>query len=386
MSPARSDRPSPSLPPRLRVLRRGAAGTAPRLPPPRPPGSKVVRRAGEVHPAPVRIEVTASRRICSRWTAQVPAGFQRSKSGPKPPPERAPWRSATKHRVRGTRQLKDVYAIVDRGGSARCRPLKGPRFAERCRLQQGHAYVAEPPHHAAKTGIESRLDSPPEPRSWSEGLDRRNSPATSGNSSRSARRQAVLHSADGNIVMPAYFQAGISRVDPKTGINRELRPGRCATRSASTGIHRPGSCGHESMDATGWADESPNDTLHVATRKGRISVSLWRTRAIRFDPEFGKKPLLVLRRSRRGVEARGARSRHRHALLRRQTMFPAESRTTSQIAMRGFVNSHHTAKELRRHRGDFSMRTASRGAMEPYPDGFLVDEKGDPPCGAVPTT
>jgi len=76
----------------------------------------------------------------------------------------------------GTRQLKDGYAIVDRGGKREVRPSQRPRFAERGRVQQGHAQRRERHAFTRYDGIESRLDQPPEAKSWSDGLDPQKQP------------------------------------------------------------------------------------------------------------------------------------------------------------------------------------------------------------------
>jgi glucose/arabinose dehydrogenase len=122
--------------------------------------------------------------------------------------------------------------------------------------------------------------------------------------------------APGNIVMPGYYQATISRVDPNTGITENYVQGvrnsvgfdwHPKTRELWFGNH-----------ARDWvSDDLPHDTLHRVSRKGMHFGYPWCHQGDFLDPEFGKGPLLQGVR-RAGPQARRARRARRHALLHRQ--------------------------------------------------------------------
>src|SRR5439155_71876 len=89
--------------------------------------------------------------------------------------------------------------------------------------QQGrNAEQEKSPLHpfARYDGIESRLDRPPEAKVVVDGLDPQNQPGHFWKFLALGPDGKLYYNvgAPGNIVMPAYFQAAISRVDPKTGV------------------------------------------------------------------------------------------------------------------------------------------------------------------------
>src|SRR6266571_5891231 len=121
----------------------------------------------------------------------------------------------------GTRQLKDVYAIVDRGGKREVKTiLKDLDSPNGVVFSRGTLYVAERHRITRYDGIESRLDKPPEAKVVVDGLDPQNQPGHFWKFLALGPDGKLYYNvgAPGNIVMPAYFQASISRVDPKTGI------------------------------------------------------------------------------------------------------------------------------------------------------------------------
>src|SRR5213593_1525208 len=121
----------------------------------------------------------------------------------------------------GTRQLKDVYAIVDRGGKREVKTiLKDLDSPNGVVFSRGTLYVAERHRITRYDGIESRLDSPPEAKVVVDGLDPQKQPGHFWKFLALGPDGKLYYNvgAPGNIVMPSYFQASISRVDPKTGI------------------------------------------------------------------------------------------------------------------------------------------------------------------------
>src|SRR5438874_2159680 len=121
----------------------------------------------------------------------------------------------------GTRQLKDVYAVVDRGGKREVKTiLKGLESPNGVVFSRGTLYVAERHRITRYDGIENRLDNPPEAKVVVDGLDPQNQPGHFWKFLALAPDGKLYYNvgAPGNIVMPAYFQAAIPRVDPRTGL------------------------------------------------------------------------------------------------------------------------------------------------------------------------
>src|SRR6266853_434581 len=77
----------------------------------------------------------------------------------------------------GTRQLKDVYAVVDRGGKREVKTLlKDLDSPNGVVFSRGTLYVAERHRITRYDGIESRLDNPPEAKVVVDGLDPQKQP------------------------------------------------------------------------------------------------------------------------------------------------------------------------------------------------------------------
>jgi glucose/arabinose dehydrogenase len=184
--------------------------------------------------------------------------------------------------------------------------------------------------------------------------------------------------APGNIVMPSYFQATISRVDPRTGITETYVQGvrnsvgfdwHPKTRELWFGNH-----------ARDWlSDDLPNDTLHRVSRKGMNFGYPFCHQGDTLDPVYGKNrscseftpPALKL----------GAHVAPIGMRFYTGKMFPAEYQNNIFIALRGSWN--RTVKQ-----GYNVTRIIVDGKggakMEPFLTGFLVDEKADPPMWGRP--
>src|SRR5216684_381738 len=132
----------------------------------------------------------------------------------------------------GTRQLKEVYAVVDRGGKREAKVLlKG-------------------------------LESPDGKLYYNVG-------------------------APGNIVMPGYFQATVSRVDPNTGVIETVAQG--VRNSVGMDFHPKTKELWFTNHARDWlGDDSPNDTLHRVSRKGMNFGYPFCHQGDTPDPQFGK--------------------------------------------------------------------------------------------------
>ena len=280
----------------------------------------------------------------------------------------------------GTRQLKEVYAVVDRGGKREVKTLhKGLESPNGVVFSRGTLYVAEHHRITRYDGIESRLDNPPEAKVVVDGLDPQNQPGHFWKFLALGPDGKLYYNvgAPGNIVMPAYFQAAISRVDPKTGIIENYALG--VRNSVGFDWHPQTKqlwFGNHGRDWLG--DESPNDTLHVATRKGQHFGYPYCHQGDTLDPEFGKHrscseftpPALKL----------GAHVAPIGMRFYTGKMFPAEYQDNIFVALRGSWN--RTVKQ-----GYNVSRVTFEGGkpkLQPFLTGFILDEKADPPMWGRP--
>ena len=281
----------------------------------------------------------------------------------------------------GTRQLKDVYAVVDRGGKREVKTiLKGLDSPNGVAFNKGTLYVAERHRITRYDGIESQLDNPPQARVVIDGLDPDKQAGHFWKFLALGPDGKLYYNvgAPGNIVMPGYFQAAIFRVDPATGITENYVQG--VRNSVGFDWHpKTGELwfGNHARD---WiSDEMPHDTLHRVSRKGMNFGYPFCHQGDFLDPEFGKgrsckefdAPVLKL----------GAHVAPIGMRFYTGKMFPAEYRNNIFIAMRGSWN--RTIKQgydVTR----IVVDAKGNAKMEPFLTGFLIDEKGDPPMWGRP--
>jgi glucose/arabinose dehydrogenase len=282
----------------------------------------------------------------------------------------------------GTRQLKEVYAVIDRGGKREAKTLfKGLESPNGVVFNKGALYIAEHHRITRYDGIENRLDNPPEAKIIVDGLDPDNQPGHFWKFLAMGPDGKLYYNvgAPGNIVMPGYFQATISRVDPKTGVIETVAQG--VRNSVGFDFNPKTKELWFTNHGRDWlSDDLPNDTLHRVFRKGMNFGYPFCHQGDTPDPEYGKhrsckefdKPALKL----------GAHIGPIGMRFYTGKMFPAEYRNNIFIAMRGSWN--RTVKQ-----GYNVMRVVlDEGGKvvkyEPFLTGFLVDEKADPPMWGRP--
>src|SRR6266545_4596875 len=230
----------------------------------------------------------------------------------------------------GTRQLKDVYAVVERGGKREVKTiLKGLESPNGIVFSKGTLYVAV--------------------------------------------------GAPGNIVMPAYFQASINRVDPNKGVLENVAMG--VRNSVGFDWHPQTKQLWFTEHGRDWlGDNSPSDELNVVKAKGEHFGYPYCHQGDTLDPEFGKyrscseftPPVLKL----------GAHVAPIGMRFYTGKMFPAEYRNNIFIARRGSWN-----RTVKQGYDVFRVRLNENGKVlkaEPFLTGFLVDEKADPPMWGRP--
>jgi glucose/arabinose dehydrogenase len=352
---------------------------------PAPPPSWQQGRSGEqekspLHPFAINVTGKAAKELPVD-KLKVPAGFKVEVWAEGLPGARSMALGNKGTVFVGTRQLKDVYAIVDRGGKREVKTiLKDLDSPNGVVFSRGTLYVAERHRITRYDGIESRLDSPPEAKVVVDGLDPQKQPGHFWKFLALGPDGKLYYNvgAPGNIVMPAYFQAGISRVDPKTGIIENYAQG--VRNSVGFDWHPQTRQLWFTNHGRDWlGDESPNDTLHVATRKGQHFGYPYCHQGDTLDPEFGKNrscaeftaPALKL----------GAHIAPIGTRFYTGKMFPAEYQNNIFISFRGSWN--RTIKQgynITR----VSFDADGKPKMEPFLTGFLQDEKADPPMWGRP--
>ncbi|HEX9397172.1 MAG TPA: PQQ-dependent sugar dehydrogenase [Burkholderiales bacterium] len=282
----------------------------------------------------------------------------------------------------GTRQLKEVYAVRTVGGKREAKVLlKGLDAPNGVVFNKGTLYIAERHRITSYANIEAQLDNPPQAKVVVDGLDPDKQPGHFWKFLAMGPDGKLYYNvgAPGNIVMPGYFQATISRVDPKTGVVETVASG--VRNSVGMDFHPQTKQLWFTNHARDWlSDDLPNDTLHRVSRKGMHFGYPFCHQGDTLDPEFGKsrsckefdQPALKL----------GAHIAPIGMRFYTGKMFPAEYQNNIFIAMRGSWN--RTVKQ-----GYNVMRVAldDKGKVtkyEPFMTGFLVDDRADPPMWGRP--
>ncbi|HEY6242122.1 MAG TPA: PQQ-dependent sugar dehydrogenase [Burkholderiales bacterium] len=280
------------------------------------------------------------------------------------------------------RIAKNVYAVVDKDGKREVKTiLKGLNAPNGVAFSKGTLYVAERHRITRYDGIESSLDNPSEGKVVIDGLDPQTQPGHFWKFLAQGPDGKLYFNvgAPGNIVMPGYFQASISRVDPKTGVMDTYAQG--VRNSVGFAWHPVTNQLWFTEHGRDWlGDDSPSDELNVATKKGQNFGYPYCHQGDTLDPEFGKNrscseftpPVIKL----------GAHVAPLGMRFYTGKMFPAEYRNNIFLARHGSWN--RTTKQ-----GYDIYRVAlnENGKVvnaEPFLTGFLTDEKADPPMWGRP--
>ena len=275
------------------------------------------------------------------------------------------------------RIAKNVYAVIDRGGKREVKViLKGLNAPNGIAFGNGTLFVAERNRITRYDGIEDRLDNPPEGKVVVDGLDPQTQPGHFWKFLALGPDGKLYYNVGSpqNITMPAYFQATISRVDPKTGVVEIYAQG--VRNSVGFDWHPRTKELWFTDNARDWMDdETPADKLNVAKQKGENFGFPYCHQGDTLDPEYGKNhscseftpPALKL----------GAHVAPLGMRFYTGTMFPAEYRNNIFIARHGSWN-----RSVKQGYDVFRVVLDDEGKVvkaEPFLTGFLVDPKGDPP-------
>jgi glucose/arabinose dehydrogenase len=280
------------------------------------------------------------------------------------------------------RLAKNVYAVVDKGGTREVKTLlKGLNAPNGIVFAKGTLYVAERHRITRYDGIEGSLDNVPEGKVVIDGLDPQNQPGHFWKFLALGPDGKLYYNvgAPGNIVMPGYFQASISRVDPKSGIVETYAQG--VRNSVGFDWHPQTKQLWFTEHGRDWlGDDSPSDELNVAKTKGQNFGYPFCHQGDTLDPEYGKgrdckeftPPALKL----------GAHVAPLGMRFYTGKMFPAEYRNNIFIARHGSWN-----RSTKQGYDIYRVVVNENGKViksEPFLTGFLTDEKADPPMWGRP--
>jgi glucose/arabinose dehydrogenase len=277
------------------------------------------------------------------------------------------------------RNLKDVYAIVDRGGKREVKKvLKGLDTPNGLVFHKGTLYVAEQTRILEYKGIEDKLDNPPEPRVVIDGLPKQVGHFWKFLSMGPDGKLYFNIGAPCNICIPSYIQGTISRVDVKTGKLEEYARG--VRNSVGFDWHPKTKQLWFTEHGRDWmGDDMPSDELNVVKTKGQHFGYPFCHQGDTPDPEFGKyrscaeftPPALKL----------GAHVAPLGMRFYTGKMFPAEYQNSIFLARHGSWNRtvKHGYDVIR-----VSIDQNGKAKAQPFLEGFLVDAKADPPTWGRP--
>jgi glucose/arabinose dehydrogenase len=278
------------------------------------------------------------------------------------------------------RNLKDIYAVVDRAGKREVRKvLSGLEAPNGVAFKDGTLYVAEHTRILAYQGIENQLDNPPQPRVVIDGLPRQVGHFWKYISFGPDGKLYFNIGAPGNIVMPGYIQGSISRVDVKTGKMEQYAVG--VRNSVGFDWHPQTKQLWFTEHGRDWmGDDMPSDELNKVSRPGEHFGYPFCHQGDTLDPEFGKyrscseftPPALNL----------GAHIAPLGMRFYTGSMFPAEYRNSMFIAQHGSWN-----RTVKHGYNVIRVTVDNSGKVvksEPFLEGFLTDPKANPPTWGRP--
>lgn len=278
------------------------------------------------------------------------------------------------------RNLKDVYAVIDRGGKREVKKvLKGLDTPNGIAFHKGTLYVAEQMRITSYDGIEGKLDNPPAPNVVIDGLPKQVGHFWKFLAMGPDGKLYFNIGAPGNIVMPGYIQGTISRVDPKTKLMDNYAYG--VRNSVGFDWHPKTKQLWFTEHGRDWmGDDMPSDELNVVSRKGEHFGYPFCHQGDTLDPEFGKNrsckeftpPALKL----------GAHIAPLGMRFYTGKMFPAEYQNSMFIAQHGSWN-----RSVKHGYNVIRVVVDDKGKVlksTPFLEGFLEDPNATPPTWGRP--
>ncbi len=279
------------------------------------------------------------------------------------------------------RNLSNIYAVVESGGKREVKTiLKDLKSPNGIVFDKGTLYVAERHRITRYDGIESKLDNPGEPKIVADNLDPNNQPGHFW--------KYMVMGPDGklyfnigspqNITMPTYNEASIVRVDIKTGKMEDFALG--VRNSVGMAFHPVTKQLWFTEHGRDWmGTDLPHDELNVATKRGQHFGFPFCHQGDVLDPIYGVNrscdqftgPALKL----------GAHIAPLGMKFYTGSMFPKEYKNSMIIAQHGSWNRDpkHGYNLIR-----VTVDAKGKATKHAFLDGFLENERGDPPMWGRP--
>ena len=280
------------------------------------------------------------------------------------------------------RLQSNVYAITDAGGKREVKQiLKGQKSPNGIAFDKGTLYVAERHRISRYDDIENRLDLPGTGQVVIDNLDPSNQTGHFW--------KYLVMGPDGqlyfnvgspqNITMPTYNEAAIHRVNVKTGMMENMAQG--VRNSVGMAFHPVTQQLWFTEHARDWmGNDLPSDELNVLKTKGQHFGFPFCHQGDTLDPVYGNgrscaeftPPALKL----------GAHVAPVGMKFYTGTMFPAEYRNSMLIAQKGSWN-----RETKQGYNVIRVSLDAQGVASKHAfiDGFLENDRGDPPMWGRPT-
>ncbi len=280
----------------------------------------------------------------------------------------------------GNRGQSNVYAITEKGGKREVKVLlKGMNSPNGVLFSKGTLFVAERDRILRYDGIENNLDNPPAPKVVLDGLPQQPGHFWKVLAMGPDGKIYFNIGSPGNIMLPGYIQASISRVDPNTG----------KFEVVATGIRNSVGMAFDprtkklwfSSNARDWLGENgPSDILSVVSYKGEQHGYPYCHQGDIADPIYGR--FRSCKEFTPPVWKLGAHMAPLGMRFYTGKMFPAEYRDSILPAQHGSWN-----KTVKNGYDVLRIVTDGKGKVlksEPFLEGFLTDAKADPPMWGRP--
>ena len=279
------------------------------------------------------------------------------------------------------RNLANVYAIIDSGGKREVKTLlKGMKAPNGIVFDKGTLYVAERHRIMRYDDIESKLENPGSGAVVIDNLDPTNQPGHFWKYL-SMGPDGKLYFNIGspqNITMPTYNEASIVRVDPKTGNLENYAQG--VRNSVGMDFHPVTKQLWFTEHGRDWmGTDLPHDELNVVKTKGEHFGFPYCHQGDVLDPVYGKNrrcdefspPVLNL----------GSHIAPLGMKFYTGSMFPAEYKNSMLIAQHGSWNRD---PKIGYNVIRVNVDAAGKATKHPFIDGFLENDRADPPMWGRP--
>jgi glucose/arabinose dehydrogenase len=279
------------------------------------------------------------------------------------------------------RNLANVYAIVSSGGKREVKTiLKGMKAPNGVVFDKGTLYVAERHRITRYDGIEDRLDNPGEGKVVIDNLDPTNQPGHFWKYMTMGPDGKLYFNIGSpqNITMPTYNEASIVRVDPKTGVLENYAQG--VRNSVGMDFHPTTKALWFTEHGRDWmGTELPNDELNVATQRGQHFGFPYCHQGDVLDPIYGTNRSCD--QFTPPVAKLGAHIAPLGLKFYTGSMFPKEYKNSMLIAQHGSWN-----RDPKQGYNVIRVNVDSKGkaTSHPFVEGFLENDKGDPPMWGRP--